>query len=66
MKIRLYDLMERCVKEGVEDGFRAAHHRPAPPTQAELKADVAAAVLRQFQRWFVFEQPAGDFTDSNG
>ena len=55
MQTRLYELIERCVREGVEEGFRRAHHRPAPPAQADLKAEVAASVMEQFRQWFVFD-----------
>lgn len=59
MKIRLYDLIERCVREGIEEGFHKAHHRPSPPSQADIKTEVAASVMEQFQRWFVFDETEG-------
>lgn len=66
VRIRLYDVIERCVREGVEAGFRKAHHRPAPPSQAELMEDVSASVMEEFQQWFVFDKPEGVFAEPEG
>ena len=53
---KVYQLLERCVEDGVDYGYMRAHKHCDAPTEASLKDNIQQAVMNEICEWFDFPQ----------
>lgn len=56
MRAKDYNLIERCVDDGVEFGYNRAHKHVEDPNPEHIKAAIRDAVMLEITEWFDFEQ----------
>lgn len=61
MKAKEYDLLLRCVEDGVSYGFSRAHKHTDTPDPIQVQSQIIQAVMNEVCEWFKFE---GDFNES--
>jgi hypothetical protein len=52
---KAYDLLDRCVEEGVRYGLARAHKHTDTPTPEHLENEIAMAVMKEISTWFDFK-----------
>jgi hypothetical protein len=56
MKAKDYNLIERCVDDGIEYGYNRAHKHVQDPNPEHIKSAIRDAVMLEITEWFDFEQ----------
>jgi hypothetical protein len=57
MKAKEYDLLDRCVENGVALGYRRAHKHTEKPEEDDLFEQIRQAVMGEICEWFDFDLP---------
>ena len=55
MKAKEYNLIEKCIQDGVRMGFARAHKYTDNPTKEQMIQDIEKYVLDEICEWFVLE-----------
>ena len=55
MKAKEYELLDRCVEEGVSRGLMQAHKHKEHPSHEEIADKVAMCVMSEIHTWFDFD-----------
>lgn len=58
MKPKLYQLLERCIEEGLDSGYTQAHKHTDEPDRLTILSKQRAAILLELNEWFEFEDVA--------
>ncbi len=56
MKVKMYQLIERIVEEGVDAGWNRAHKHTDTPIENTIKACMEEYIMNGFDETFKFEQ----------
>ena len=56
MKVKMYQIIERIVEEGVESGWNRAHKHTDTPSEEAIKSCVWEYILHGFDEVFEFDQ----------
>ncbi len=56
MSPKIEKLIEMCVENGVEYGWRRAHKNTDEPTEEAIKREIDYAIRCEFYEWFNFEE----------
>ena len=54
MKVKIYQLIERIVEEGIEAGYERAHKHTDTPDSVTIKQCVADYIMHGFDDAFLF------------
>jgi hypothetical protein len=57
MRVKVYDVLERAVVDGVAYGYRRAHKYTDKPDEEYLKEAIERAVMSSICDWFDFDDP---------
>lgn len=55
MKPKTYNLMERCVEDGVARGYRRAFKHTDDPGEHAILDNIVSGVMLELSEWFDFE-----------
>jgi hypothetical protein len=56
MKPKHRQLLERCLEDGIEYGWRRAHKHEEKPTEDAIKNEILHAISIELHEWFNFEE----------
>jgi len=56
MKVKMYQLIERLVEEGIEAGWNRAHKHTEEPYGDAIKDNIQRYIMNGFDEMFIFEQ----------
>tara|TARA_R110000824_G_scaffold205506_1_gene390386 strand:+ start:83 stop:259 length:177 start_codon:yes stop_codon:yes gene_type:complete len=56
MKVKMYQIIERIVEEGVESGWNRAHKHTDTPSEETIKSCIWEYILHGFDEVFEFDQ----------
>jgi hypothetical protein len=56
MRAKEYQLMARCVEDGVNYGFNRAHKHLDAPTEEQIKTQIYEQVMNEICECFVFDR----------
>lgn len=59
LKPKTFELMNRCIEDGVRLGYARAHKHTDQPTEQHLKDCIENAVLLEICEWFRIEEDNG-------
>lgn len=59
MRARVFELLERCIEDGIRYGINRAHKHTDSPTREQLEMAITQAVLHQVDEWFQFDDVGG-------
>ena len=54
MKPREYRLLERCIEEGLQRGYRRAYKHSDSPTEEQILDSLETNILGEIAEWFAF------------
>lgn len=57
MTPKFYELLQRCVEDGVQRGWNRAHKHMSPPPEHAVRAAIEEAVMLEIHEWFTFPDP---------
>lgn len=57
LKVDVYKIIDRCVDEGVEAGWRRAHKHTDNPSEATVKEEISRAIMLQMDEVFLWPEP---------
>lgn len=57
MTPKFYELLERCIEDGLELGWNRAHKHSDCPNKLTLCDEQRVAILGQIHEWFDFPEP---------
>lgn len=63
MRAKEYDLLVKCVEDGVSYGYSRAHKHTDTPDPMQLQSQIIQAVMNEICEWFEFR---GDGYESEG
>jgi hypothetical protein len=55
MKPKTYNLMERCIEDGVARGYRRAFKHTDDPGEDAILDNIVSGVMLELSEWFDFE-----------
>jgi len=55
MKAREYQLLERCVEDGIARGFDRAHKHDDSPGEESIQESIKCEVMNEVCEWFDFD-----------
>jgi hypothetical protein len=56
MTPRFKKLLEMCIENGIEYGWRRAHKHTDDPTEDVIKGEISHAIELEMYEWFEFEE----------
>jgi hypothetical protein len=56
LKVRVYEILERCLEEGYDSGFRRARKHTEFPDQDTVKEHIIRAMMNEVCDYFVFPE----------
>lgn len=56
MKPKIFNLLERCVEDGVKRGYGKAFKHVENPTEGAICEHIEDCVMSQIVEWFDFEE----------
>jgi hypothetical protein len=56
MKPKVYELLERCIEDGIQGGWQRAHKHTSTPDEVWIKEQMYQAIMFEIHEWFDFEQ----------
>ena len=56
MQVKMYQLIERLVEEGIEAGWNRAHKHTEEPYGDAIKDNIQRYIMNGFDEMFIFEQ----------
>lgn len=54
MRAKEYDLIDRCVADGVQRGWNRAHKHTDTPDEIFIRDQIYQAVMTEISEWFDF------------
>jgi hypothetical protein len=57
---KAYNLLDRCVEEGVRYGLARAYKHTETPTTEHIENEIAIAVMNEISTWFEFKGVEND------
>lgn len=57
MTPKMLPLLERCIEEGIELGWRRAHKHTDTPTEEQIRNHINEAIWLTIHEWFDIEVP---------
>ena len=57
---KAYNLLDRCVEDGVRYGLSRAYKHTDTPTQEHMENEIALAVMNEICTWFDFKGVGND------
>lgn len=58
IKIKLYDLIERAVQDGIASGWHRAHKHTDNPTEHEIKKQIERGIMGELSDYIDFSPDA--------
>jgi len=58
MKPKAYELLDRCIEDGLERGWRIAHKHTLKPEPEYIHQCQHDAVMLEICEWFTFDDPS--------
>lgn len=55
MKVNMRLLLERCVEDGIERGYRRAHKHTDEPSEQHILSQIQDAIWLEIDEYFNFE-----------
>jgi hypothetical protein len=52
---KTYELLDRCIADGVRYGLNRAYKHTDAPTQEQMEAEIENAVMNEICAWFEFK-----------
>ena len=56
MTPRFKKLLETCIENGIDHGWRRAHKHTETPTEDIIKGEIQHAIELELYEWFEFEE----------
>lgn len=56
MKPKTYNLLDRCIEDGIDYGYTRAHKHNDTPDPIWIKEQIHQAVMNEISEWFDFEE----------
>lgn len=56
MKPKHKQLLDRCLEDGIEYGWRRAHKHEEDPSEDVIKTEILHAISIELHEWFNFEE----------
>ena len=56
MKVNTRALLEKCIEDGLRDGWRRAHKHVENPHETTIKTDIEDAIWLYLDTYFKFEE----------
>jgi len=60
MKAKEYNLIYKCVEDGIEYGWNRAHKHVEDPEPQNIKDAIHLAIMNELCEWFTFEEDYKD------
>lgn len=54
MRADTYKLIQRCVEDGIRQGWRRAHKHEETPNETLIRDEIENAIMGEVCEWFVF------------
>ena len=55
MKVKEYNVVEKCIENGVEFGYNRAFKHTDTPDADKIKNEIVSAILHEMCEWFEFD-----------
>lgn len=59
MTPKFYPLLQRCIEDGVAQGYARAHKHMADPPEHAVRAAIEEAIMTEIHEWFDFPEAPG-------
>jgi hypothetical protein len=56
MKPKFYELLDKCIEDGINSGWQRAHKHTETPDPIWIKEQMHQAIMFEISEWFDFEQ----------
>jgi len=56
MKPKFYELLDKCIEDGINSGWQRAHKHIETPDAVWIKEQMHQAIMFEISEWFDFEQ----------
>ena len=56
MKAKTYELLRRCIEDGIEIGWNRAHKHVVTPDPMHIRSEIELHVMNEICEWFTFDE----------
>jgi len=56
MNPKIYNLLSRCIEDGIKRGYRRAHKHVESPTEDSILDNIEECIMSEIVEWFDFEE----------
>lgn len=56
MKPKTYQLLERCIDDGISLGYNRSYKHTDDPSEEHMKQEIFRAVMNEICEWFDFDK----------
>lgn len=59
MKAKEYQIIERCIEDGIRRGWTRAHKHTETPSSTHIGEEIFSAIMLEISEWFTFPEDIG-------